>query len=143
LKDLLKANEEKKETSTTRLQESHSEFSQDDLQKYWMEYANTLDIKKIHLKNTLLNCKPKLEKDFSFEAGVYNPTQKDEISENAGNIINYLILKLNNSHIKMTVQILEQDEKENIYTSVEKYNYLRNKNPALEKLMEAFGLSYE
>jgi DNA polymerase-3 subunit gamma/tau len=143
LKELLKTNEDKKESSAIRLQESHSEFSQDDLQKYWMEYANTLDIKKIHLKNTLLNCKPKLEKNFSFEVGVYNPTQKDEISENANTIINHLISKLNNSHIKMTIQVLEQDEKDNIYTSVEKYNYLRNKNPALEKLMEAFGLSYE
>lgn len=140
LKGLLKAKDEKKENNTTQLQESNLAFSQDDLQKYWTEYANTLDIKKIHLKNTLLNCKPKLEKDFSFEAGVYNPTQKDEISENAAVIINYLISKLNNSHIKMTIRVLEQDVKEMIYTTTEKYNYLKNKNPDLEKLMEAFEL---
>jgi hypothetical protein len=43
----------------------------------------------------------------------------------------------------MTIRILEKDEKEMVYTSTEKYNYLINKNPNLEKLMEAFNLTLE
>jgi DNA polymerase-3 subunit gamma/tau len=143
LKDLLKTNDERKAVNMILLQENVSDFSQDDLQKYWVEYANTLDIKKIHLKNTLLNCKPRLEKDFSFEASVYNPAQQDEISENASEIINFLVSKLNNSHIKMTIRILEQDKNEMIYTSTEKFNYLKEKNSSLEKLVEAFNLAME
>jgi DNA polymerase-3 subunit gamma/tau len=141
LKDLLKTNDEKKDVHTNRLQEGNSDFSQEDLQKYWIEYANTLDIKKIHLKNTLLNCKPKLEKDFSFEVGVYNPAQKEEISENISAIINYLISKLNNSHIKMTIHIMKQDKKEMIYTATEKFNYLINKNPFFGELVDTFELA--
>lgn len=143
LKGLLKTGEEKKEVSETQLKDANADFSQDDLQEYWIEYANLLNIQKIHLKNTLLNCKPQLGKDCLFEVGVHNPTQKDEIFENASEIIDYLISKLNNSHIKMTIRILEQDEKEMIYTSTEKYNYLINKNPSLEKLMKAFNLAIE
>lgn len=143
LKNLLRENDKKKEHSATQIQESNSDFSQDDLQKYWTEYANTLDIKKIHLKNTLLNCKPKLEKDFSFEVGVFNPAQKDEIADNISSIFNFLISKLNNSHIKMTIRILEQDKKEMIYTSIEKFNYLISKNQNLEKLVNIFNLAPE
>ncbi|MDR2148629.1 MAG: DNA polymerase III subunit gamma/tau [Tannerella sp.] len=143
LKGLLKSDEEKKEFSAVQTHDLDSEFSQEDLQKYWIEYANTLGISKIHFKNTLLNCKPQLKKDAVFEVGVHNPTQQEEISENTSVIISYLISKLNNSHLKMTIRILEKDEKEMIYTSTEKFNYLINKNPSLEKLIETFNLTME
>jgi DNA polymerase-3 subunit gamma/tau len=139
----LNATDEKKVIHTAALQEGASNFSQEDLQKYWIEYANTLDVKKVHLKNTLLNCKPRLEENFSFGVGVYNPTQQDEISDNASDIISFLISKLNNSLIKITIRVLEQDKNDMIYTSMEKFNYLKDKNPVLEKLMEAFNLAIE
>ena len=143
LRELLKKDEEKEEFSAAQVQDVASYFTREDLQKYWIEYANTLDISKIHLKNTLLNCIPQLEKDATFEVGVYNPTQQEEISENASSIISYLIPKLNNSHLKMTIRILEKEEKEMLYTSAEKFNYLMNKNPSLEKLVRMFNLSLE
>ena len=108
-----------------------------------MKYANNLTSEKIHLKNTLENCKPVLKENFSFEVSVYNPSQKDELSESSADIVGYLCNKLNNNQIKLDVRIVEKDELEMIYTSTEKYEYLSKKNPNVEKLKELFNLMIE
>lgn len=111
--------------------------------RYWIEYANCLTIEKIHLQNTLINCKPVLKEHPSFEIAVYNPSQRDEILDSNMQILGYLSNKLNNSQIKMDILIIEKGEIEMIYTAVEKYEYLQKKNPNVEKLKELFNLSIE
>ena len=128
---------------TSPIKDAISNFSQDDLLKYWIEYANSLTNEKIHLKNTLKSCKPVLKENFTFEVAVYNPSQKDEIVDSNANIIGYLCNKLNNSRIKMDVLIAEKDEKEMIYTQTERYAYLIKKNPNIEKLTDIFNLTME
>ena len=123
--------------------DAKSDFSQDDLVKYWIEYANSLTIEKIHLKNTLLNCKPVLKENFSFEISVYNPSQKDGIADSKDYIMGYLSNKLNNNRLKMDVRLVEKGEIEMIYTAAEKYDYLSRKNPNIEKLRELFNLGFE
>ncbi|MDR1524339.1 MAG: DNA polymerase III subunit gamma/tau [Tannerella sp.] len=145
LKDLA---EEKEKTSqpafaTTDMPDANNNFSQEELISYWLKYAESLTVEKIHLKNTLINCKPVLKGDFTFEVSVYNPSQKDEISDNSTEILGYLRSNLNNSHIKMDIRIAEKDETEMIYTSTEKYSYLIKRNPNLEKLKNIFNLTIE
>ena len=128
---------------TSQLKDAKSHFSQDDLVKYWIEYANSLTIEKIHLKNTLNNCKPVLKEDFTFEVAVYNPSQKEEIFDNSHLLLGHLCEKLNNNRIKMDIRIVEKEEIEMIYTATEKYDYLLKKNPNIEKLKELFNLIME
>ena len=128
---------------TSPMKETSSPFSQDDLVKYWMEYADRLTIEKIHLKNTLNNCKPRLKENFIFEVSVFNPSQKDEIQDCNALITGYLCQKLNNNRLQMEIRIVEKDEIEMIYTSSEKYDYLKKKNPNIEKLKELFNLTID
>ena len=125
------------------MKDAKSDFSQDDLVKHWIDFSNSLTIEKIHLKNTLLNCKPVLQENFSFEISVFNPSQKDELSDNYDYIVGYLSNKLNNNHIKMDIRFVEKEEIEMIYTAAEKYNYLCKKNPNIEQLKNLFNLSIE
>ena len=126
---------------TSLLKDASSDFSQDDLVRYWIEYADSLTAGKIHLKNTLNSCKPVLKEDFLFEVAVYNPSQKDEVAESSAFILSYLCNKLNNNRIKMDIRIVEKDEVEMIYTTTEKFEYLSKKNPNIENLMAKFDLS--
>ena len=128
---------------TSQTKEANNVFSQDDLNKFWLEYVNNLTNEKIHLKNTLNSCKPVLKEDFSFEVAVYNPSQKDEIVAYYTHIVGFLSNKLNNNHIKMDIQIVEKEETEIIYTSSEKYAYLMKKNPNIETLKDIFNLTME
>jgi DNA polymerase-3 subunit gamma/tau len=142
LKDLVEK-EEQTAPVTPSASDAKSDFSQELLLKYWLEYAETLTIEKIHLKNTLISCKPVLKENFTFEVLVFNPSQKSEIDDNSREISGYLCSRLNNTHIQMDIRIGEKDEKEMIYTSTEKYNYLIKKNPSFEKLKNAFNLTVE
>jgi DNA polymerase-3 subunit gamma/tau len=125
------------------MKDAKSDFTQDDLVKYWIEYANNLTIEKIHLKNTLISCKPVLKDNYSFEISVYNPSQRDETYDSNANILGFLSNKLNNNQIKMDILIVEKGEIEMIYTAAEKYEYLSKKNPNIEKLKELFNLIIE
>ncbi len=143
LKELSKEKEKTPIVSFAQTKDASSDFSQKDLTQYWIEYADSLTIEKIHLKNTLISCKPALKDNFSFEVSVYNPSQKDEIFDSSAEILGYLYNKLNNTRIKMDIRIVEKDEKEMIYTSSEKYAYLSKKNPNIEKLKDIFNLTIE
>jgi DNA polymerase-3 subunit gamma/tau len=144
LKDLGKGNEKTPQAIyTPQMPDAKNDFSQNDLLKYWIEYAESLTIEKIHLKNTLMSCKPSLKDHYSMEVSVYNPSQKDEIFDNSADILGHLCSRLHNSQIKMNIRIIEKDEKETIYTSTEKYNYLIKKNPNLEKLKDLLNLTIE
>jgi len=84
-----------------------------------------------------------LKADFKFEVSVFNPSQKNEISESSSYILEHLSSKLNNNYIQMDIRIVEKGEIEMIYTSTEKYDYLNKKNPNIEKLMRIFNLTME
>ena len=128
---------------TAQMKEANSGFSQEDLTKYWTEYADSLTDEKIHLKNTLKSCKPELKADYMFEVAVFNPGQKNEITNCNQNIVGFLCNKLNNNLIKMDIRIVEKDEIEMIYTPTEKYDYLSKKNSNIDKLIAIFSLTLE
>ena len=144
LRELGKENEKKPIIPfSSQNSDASNDFSQEELIKYWIEYAESLTIEKIHLKNTLISCKPSLKENFTFEVSVYNPSQKDEIFDSSAEILGHLCAKLDNALIKMDIRIAEKNEMEMIYTVSEKYAYLSKKNPSVEKLKEFFNLITE
>lgn len=127
------------QTSTTDLR---TNFSQEQLQKAWDEYANTIE-KKVYLKNIMSNSKPQLLNNFYFEVGVHNPGMQEELINNAIDILAVLRQKLQNTHIQMRVRIMESNEKHLAYTSAEKYQHMLEINPLIDKLRKDFDLRTE
>jgi len=109
--------------------------------KFWITYAESLSAAKEHLKNTLLNCQPVLKGDLTLEVAVYNPIQNDELTDCSAELLSFLRKNLNNEHIKMQIIITEKEEQDIIYTATDKYKYLADKYPSLEKLRETFDLT--
>ncbi len=127
------------QTSTTDLR---TNFSQEQLQKAWDEYADTIE-KKVYLKNIMSNSKPQLLNNFYFEVGVHNPGMQEELINNAIDILAVLRQKLQNTHIQMRVRIMESNEKHLAYTSAEKYQHMLEINPLIDKLRKDFDLRTE
>lgn len=127
------------QTSATDLR---TNFSQEQLQKAWDEYANTIE-KKVYLKNIMSNSKPQLLNNFYFEVGVHNPGMQEELINNAIDILAVLRQKLQNTHIQMRVRIMESKEKHLAYTSAEKYQHMLEINPLIDKLRKDFDLRTE
>ena len=108
----------------------------------WDAYSKTL-IEKVHLKNTMINCKPTLLDHFKFEVKVHNPAQKEEIISNSLDILKVLRTQLKNGLIQMYTRVDETIEKKTVYTSTEKLEFLNNINPLLSKLVKEFGLTID
>jgi DNA polymerase III, subunit gamma and tau len=117
----------------------NSPFTQDDLSKQWISFADQTG-EKVYLKNTITNCKPVLKDDSNFEVVVYNPGQQQELM-NSTDLLSYLRRQLHNTKIQMQVRLAEASEREHqIYTTEEKFEYLAKKNPLILKLKEDYDL---
>jgi DNA polymerase-3 subunit gamma/tau len=118
-------------------------FSTEELIRCWDACAATLE-KEIHLKNTMINCKPLLLQDsHHIEVTVHNPAQQEELIQHSATILNTLRTQLNNHHIQMHIRIDETSEKQLAYTSAEKYQHLNQINPSLTKLTSEFDLTVD
>lgn len=122
-------------------EEASAPFSQEDLTRCWEAYAESDRIgQRVYLKNTMINCKPVLKDGSTFEVGVYNPGQEDELNGGSADLLQYLRHELKNTHIQMQVRVLETNDKHLAYTSAEKYEHLLGENPVLAKLRDEFKL---
>jgi DNA polymerase-3 subunit gamma/tau len=117
-------------------------FSAEDLIRCWDAYAENIE-KEVHLKNTMLSCKPLLLENAHFEVAVHNPLQKDKLVGHSLELLKMMREQLSNSKIQMHVRIEETNEKKLAYTSLEKYELLHQINPLLSKLKAEFDLSID
>ena len=128
--------------ATTNVKEVVTPFDNDSLVREWDNYAATI-VKKVYLKNTMINCKPTLQENYYFEVAVHNPGQQEELINNAIHILPFLRQHLNNSRIQMRVRIVEGNEKHLAYTSTEKLELLMKINPTLGRLRDEFNLTLD
>ena len=120
----------------------NTQLNADELTHCWNTYAEKLT-KEVHLKNTMMTCKPVLRGTTDFEVVVHNPIQKEELIGHSLQLLKALRMQLGNSRIQMHIRIDETNEKQLAYTSQEKYELLNEINPVLSKLKELFELEID
>lgn len=120
-------------------QQATTPFSQEELVRCWNAFVQTLE-EKVYLKNIMINCQPVLQGNFSFEVVVHNPGQQEELTKEGGMILNFLRYNLRNGRIQMKIRIDETNQKHLAYTATEKFNLLKDVNPAITKLKDEFDL---
>lgn len=136
---LNKKQEEKVETIELIKGEQNERFTEDQLKAAWIKYTDGIQ-EEHHLRNSMLNCQPKLIEDTKFEVVVNNPMQEQKLLENRINILNRLRLDLKNLSIDMTVRISVDNEKKLAFTPAERFNLMAKENELLLKLKDEFGL---
>ena len=117
-------------------------FTEESLRTAWTQFAQSIE-KEVHLKHTMLNCKPKLLDPHLFEVVVHNPAQQDELLQKTLSILSFIRKQLRNSHVQLRVRIEEGNKKQIAVTSAEKFALLLKINPALGKLKEEFDLKLD
>ena len=85
---------------------------------------------------------PRLKNKIEVHFNVPNQTNKIELEKNSVSLVRYLKKELKNDYLKLIVNLVEVDKKKFIYTSEEKYNNLKMKNPEIEKYKKNFFLDY-
>lgn len=115
-------------------------FTQEDFFKVWEEFINILlqEGKKIYA--SILNAdKPKI-KDNLIHVVYSNKLMADELNRIKPRTLKFLREKLNNYSIDFKVTVNEEQAAKVAYTTLEKYDLLKSKNPNLKKLKDTFKL---
>jgi len=144
----LKSIERKKEHQTKQLDVKINDeelpndvFSEHDLLIHWNEYVETLEQQgRYNLAAILKIDTPKPQKDFSLVLEFPNSTNKIEVERQQTELLQFLRKSLNNYSISLDISVNETLEKRYAYTPQERYQKLKEKNPAIEDLKHEFDL---
>ena len=142
----LKGFNKQKETKKTAVQENFDNhpkdaFTEKKLQDLWKSYVELLNKKGERSIASIIGTDiPTLGADFQISFTVPNKLMQDQFKKGRPKLMNFLREKLNNYGIAIVVLLNEAVEKKFAYTPDEKYKKLKEKNPLLEKLRQAFEL---
>jgi DNA polymerase-3 subunit gamma/tau len=116
-------------------------FTEKELQMHWVAYIKKLETegRKI-LASNLHSDVPKLKEDHTICIELPNGTMKKEIEREQSGLMSFLKQALNNYHITLSISVNEETAKKYAFTPEEKYEKLREKNPAIDLLRKTFDL---
>lgn len=115
-------------------------FTETQMQEQWVKYAQKLGNKGYRiLESLLLINDPKLEGTTIYHE-LPNESSKIDFDGEKHDLLGYLRGKLHNHNITIEIVINEAIESKKAFTVEEKYNRLKELNPALELLKKMFDL---
>ncbi|MBN2765799.1 MAG: DNA polymerase III subunit gamma/tau [Paludibacteraceae bacterium] len=117
-------------------------FNEDQFLNAWRSFTATIndDIKRVGFQNTTL---PRLVTGTEFEVLVNNVMQENELKKIQTDIVQYLIVQLRNSGIRMRIRMIEESEKQRSITPEERFKMMVEENPLLEKLRKNLGFEID
>jgi DNA polymerase-3 subunit gamma/tau len=145
LKDVGKTREEIQEEEDPYLKgDAQDAYTPDQFLKAWSDFAARL--KSEGKKNALTiftSVAPKALGPDSYEIVVENKVQENLFRDERPNLLNFLRMGLRNFDIEVSARIDEKAVVKRPYTSVEKFQYMAAKNPAMVDLKNKFNLDFD
>ena len=133
--------EPEKNTST---EGSNKLFTAEELETYWKTFAATLEPAKPRMAITLKNRQLQLMSGHRVAVVFDNTDQLADFNRDVKpGLTDYLKKNLCNDSILIDAAVRETAPEKFIYTPEEKYEFLKQKNPALENLKKTFNLDFE
>ncbi|KQC29418.1 DNA polymerase III subunit gamma/tau [Flagellimonas eckloniae] len=118
-------------------------FTEAEMQEYWTEFVQHLEDKgrKI-LASNLQTDIPKLKNENTIWIELPNDTMKKEVEREQSLMLDHLKQKLNNYSLSLHITVNEIVAKKFAFTPEEKYQKLKEKNPAIDLLRKEFDLDF-
>lgn len=116
------------------------EFSEEMLQEAWTAYAKKLEARGRFILASHLTMDRPVLKGTQIHLEYPNHTIKEEMNRARSKILKFLRKRLENYEIDLNITVNEEAEKEYIYSDREKFEKMKEINPAIEKLRQEFGL---
>jgi DNA polymerase-3 subunit gamma/tau len=143
LKSIRRKQELKQElvaSTTTQDQLPEEVFTEKEMRAAWEEYSLKLKRKgKYNLHSHLTMGEPVLEKNL-IHLIFPNDTIRVEVERAKSDLLGFLKKKLNNHAIDLSIEVNEEETKRYAYTTREKFELLKEKNPLIDKLRKEFEL---
>ncbi|QQX76300.1 MULTISPECIES: DNA polymerase III subunit gamma/tau [Aequorivita] len=117
-----------------------NEFSEEEMQAAWTEYTTNVESDgKYNLLSHLTMGVPKLDGSI-IHLEFPNQTIKTEVERAKYELLGFLREKLQNYDVDLDITVNETSEKRYAYTTREKFEKMKEKNPLIEKLRKEFDL---
>ncbi|MBN8695933.1 MAG: DNA polymerase III subunit gamma/tau [Bacteroidetes bacterium] len=136
---------EVKEITLNPTERPKQTVTQDALDNVWQRYANDLKAKgKQNLAIVLTSRQPTLGSDsLTIEYVINNKAAEEALNEDKTTFLSFLRKELNNYSVSLNIVVAQVEEGKNLYTATDRYKHLLEKNPAINKLRQAFDLDIE
>ncbi len=116
-------------------------FTEQALKTVWNEYIKLIRRKGEHNLASILSIDtPTLKGSSTICLEFPSPTNKLELERNQYDLLAYIRKTLNNFDISLSIEVNEVLQKKYAYTTAEKYEKLKEKNPNIELLRKTFDL---
>ena len=144
IKATLNPRQKKKDAmSDSILEERNEEYTIEQLQRVWKEYA--LGVKrenKDSLYATLMQSDLHVDSSHVIHLKIKNSVQSTELDEEKGSLVRFLRVKLKNTNINLNYELDEQKKVE-VLDSKTKFEKLAEENQSLHKFRKLFNLDIE
>ena len=121
--------------------EAREAFTYEQLMLYWNQYANKAkEAHKINVYTLLSSSDPIMESPEEIIVHVEHKIQEHQLQEEMIDFLNFLRPRLKNFHLTIKSKQVAKAVVNRLYTNIEKYQYLIEKNPKLEEMRKRFNL---
>lgn len=121
--------------------EDKEPFTIEELMVLWVEYIKKVkDENKINFYTILTVNDPLLTKANEITVLITNTAQESILQNELVEFLNFLRTRLKNFELGIVTRKVESKIENRLYTSIERYHYLLEKNPKLEDLRKKFNL---
>ena len=121
--------------------EEREPFTYEALMVLWKEYTQKVkEENKINFYTILTTNEPLLTKPNEITVLITNTAQDSILQNELVDFLNFLRTRLKNFDVGIVTRKVESKIENRLYTSIERYHYLLEKNPKLEDLRKRFNL---
>ena len=121
--------------------EEREPFTHEQLMVLWKEYIHKVkEENKINFYTILTTNEPVLTKPHEITVLITNLAQDSILQNELVEFLNFLRTRLKNFDLGIITKKVESKIENRLYTSIEKYHYLVEKNPKMEELRKRFNL---
>ena len=139
------APKEKAAQEAAKSEEAGQPLSNEAILKTWGDYIELNKAKKISLCSILSQIVPKKseEKPSTIVLDVPSAVQQQSIEEDRVSLINFMRAELKHPQLNFIITISKTETARKPYTTQEKYDHMKEKNPAVEKLKDQLDLGID
>lgn len=120
------------------------DFSREELMENWLRFAEKIRKEKPRMSTTLKASNPVIKDDFVIEIEMSNKVQEDDFNHMIkADLANFLRHELKNDNLNIVTFVPETNREKTLYTDEDKYKYLSEKNPNINKLKQRLNLDFE
>ncbi len=138
-----KEHEQKSDVTSEEKTVQKKEVYQEDIEKQWKLYSTDMTEKGERNMVALLQLDtPRLKNKVEIHYSVPNDTNRVELEKNSIELMRFLRNQLSNDALILKVNMEVKEEKKFVYTSEDKYQALKKKNPVVDLFKNKFNLEY-